>query len=47
MIEISESDRVLIAQLRTRIQPELRLVPDYDDDVSLLRWLVGWDRNIG
>lgn len=47
LISISDSDRALIDQLRLAISDELRLVPAYDDDLSLLRWLVGWDRKIG
>uniref|UniRef100_F1L8A7 SEC14-like protein 2 n=1 Tax=Ascaris suum TaxID=6253 RepID=F1L8A7_ASCSU len=46
LISISDSDRALIDQLRLAISDELRLVPAYDDDLSLLRWLVGWDRKI-
>lgn len=45
--EISENDRVLIGQLREAIRDELSLVPAYDDDFSLLRWITGWDRKIG
>ncbi|VDM13711.1 unnamed protein product [Wuchereria bancrofti] len=44
--EISESDRALIEQLREAIREELLLVPAYDDDFSLLRWITGWDRKI-
>uniref|UniRef100_A0A1I7VCB7 CRAL-TRIO domain-containing protein n=1 Tax=Loa loa TaxID=7209 RepID=A0A1I7VCB7_LOALO len=44
--EISESDRILIEQLREAIRDELSLVPAYDDDFSLLRWITGWDRKI-
>uniref|UniRef100_A0AC34PZ40 CRAL-TRIO domain-containing protein n=1 Tax=Panagrolaimus sp. JU765 TaxID=591449 RepID=A0AC34PZ40_9BILA len=44
--EISDLDKHLINELRSRIPTELQLVPDYDDDLSLLRWLVGWDRKI-
>ncbi|EYC13660.1 hypothetical protein Y032_0043g847 [Ancylostoma ceylanicum] len=45
-VEISESDRQLIEELRSKIKNELELVPSYSDDLSLLRWLVGWDRKI-
>ncbi|MCP9263712.1 SEC14-like protein 2 [Dirofilaria immitis] len=45
--EISESDRALIEELRKAIRDELLLVPAYDDDFSLLRWIVGWDRKLG
>ncbi|KAM3718428.1 SEC14-like protein [Dirofilaria immitis] len=44
--EISESDRALIEELRKAIRDELLLVPAYDDDFSLLRWIVGWDRKL-
>ncbi|VDN41988.1 unnamed protein product [Gongylonema pulchrum] len=44
---ISAEDRALIQQLRQEIQAELLLVPAYDDQYSLLRWLVGWDRKLG
>ncbi|CAI2340381.1 unnamed protein product [Caenorhabditis sp. 36 PRJEB53466] len=44
--EISEADRKLLDELRKRIGRELELVPAYDDDFSLMRWLVGWDRKI-
>ncbi|VDM26681.1 unnamed protein product [Toxocara canis] len=43
---ISESDKALVDELRVAIKDELELVPAYDDDLSLLRWLVGWDRKI-
>ncbi|KIH57887.1 CRAL/TRIO domain protein [Ancylostoma duodenale] len=45
-VEISDSDRQLIEELRSKIKYELELVPSYSDDLSLLRWLVGWDRKI-
>lgn len=45
--EISETDRKLLDELRKRITRELELVPAYDDDFSLMRWLIGWDRKIG
>lgn len=47
MSNIDPSDQTLINELRKRIHKELQVVPSYDDDLSLLRWLVGWDRNIG
>ncbi|CAJ0607306.1 unnamed protein product [Cylicocyclus nassatus] len=45
-VQISDSDRKLIDELRSKIKNELELVPAYNDDLSLLRWLVGWDRNV-
>ncbi|GMT15266.1 hypothetical protein PFISCL1PPCAC_6563, partial [Pristionchus fissidentatus] len=44
--EISDADRALIEELRGKIKRELELVPAYNDDFSLLRWLVGWDRDL-
>ncbi|CAJ0585600.1 unnamed protein product, partial [Mesorhabditis spiculigera] len=44
--EIPDSDRKLIEELRKRIAPELELMPAYNDDFSLLRWIVGWDRKL-
>jgi len=45
-VEISDSDKALIEELRSKLSSELKLVPAYDDDLSLLRWLIGWDRKI-
>ncbi|VDM58342.1 unnamed protein product [Angiostrongylus costaricensis] len=45
-VQISAADRQLIVELRSRIHNELQLVPSYSDDLSLLRWLVGWDRKV-
>lgn len=47
LFNIDQNDQILINELRERIHNELELVPSYNDDLSLLRWLVGWDRNIG
>uniref|UniRef100_A0A914DAX1 CRAL-TRIO domain-containing protein n=1 Tax=Acrobeloides nanus TaxID=290746 RepID=A0A914DAX1_9BILA len=44
--KIDPDDQALINELRKRIHKELELVPSYDDDYSLLRWLIGWDRHI-
>lgn len=44
---ISADDKLLIKKLRDELHEELRLVPAYDDDYSLLRWIVGWDRKLG
>uniref|UniRef100_A0A914QRV1 Uncharacterized protein n=1 Tax=Panagrolaimus davidi TaxID=227884 RepID=A0A914QRV1_9BILA len=43
---ISDEDKELIEELRSRVSEELALVPAYNDDLSLLRWLVGWDRKV-
>ncbi|VDL74807.1 unnamed protein product [Nippostrongylus brasiliensis] len=45
-VHISDADRQLIDELKSKIKPELELVPAYSDDLSLLRWLVGWDRKV-
>ncbi|KAE9549247.1 hypothetical protein FO519_007537 [Halicephalobus sp. NKZ332] len=45
-VEISDSDKLLIEELRSKISSELKLVPAYDNDLSLLRWLVGWERKV-
>ena len=45
-VEISDSDKALIEELRSKLSSELKLVPAYDDDLSLLRWIIGWDRKI-
>ncbi|KHJ99230.1 CRAL/TRIO domain protein [Oesophagostomum dentatum] len=44
--QISDADRQLIDELRSRIKDELELVPSYSDDFSLMRWIVGWDRKV-
>uniref|UniRef100_A0A7E4VJQ0 CRAL-TRIO domain-containing protein n=1 Tax=Panagrellus redivivus TaxID=6233 RepID=A0A7E4VJQ0_PANRE len=43
---ISANDKLLIDELRSALKDDLELVPGYDDDLSLLRWLVGWDRRV-
>uniref|UniRef100_A0A0N5ABX5 CRAL-TRIO domain-containing protein n=1 Tax=Syphacia muris TaxID=451379 RepID=A0A0N5ABX5_9BILA len=43
---IDANDKVLIAKVRAAIKEELKLVPSYSDDLSLLRWIIGWDRKI-
>lgn len=44
---ISAGDKILIEELRAAVRRELDLVPAYDDDFSLLRWIVGCDRKLG
>lgn len=44
---VYEDDKKLIENLREQLKDELVLMPEYDDDRSLLRWLVGWNRNVG
>ena len=46
-VQISDADRKLIDELRSKIKDELELVPSYSDDFSLMRWIVGWDRKVG
>lgn len=36
-----------VAELRRRAADCLSLYPGYDTDFSLLRWLMGWDYDIG
>uniref|UniRef100_A0A1I7YFZ6 CRAL-TRIO domain-containing protein n=1 Tax=Steinernema glaseri TaxID=37863 RepID=A0A1I7YFZ6_9BILA len=42
----TEEDRLLIEELRTRVVEELKLVPCYDHDFSIFRWIVGYDKNL-
>ncbi|CAD5216648.1 unnamed protein product [Bursaphelenchus xylophilus] len=41
-----DDDSELIQQLRNNLAHELRLYPEYADDSSLRRWLVGWDYDV-
>uniref|UniRef100_A0A914VIE6 CRAL-TRIO domain-containing protein n=1 Tax=Plectus sambesii TaxID=2011161 RepID=A0A914VIE6_9BILA len=43
---LSEKEKQSIEELRSRLSDELKEVPSYSDDYSLLRWLIGWDYNI-
>lgn len=36
-----------IAELRRRAADDLATYPEYGSDFQLLRWLMGWDYNIG
>ncbi|KAK0393336.1 hypothetical protein QR680_000159 [Steinernema hermaphroditum] len=42
----TDEDRLLIEELRKRVVEELKLVPCYDHDFSIFRWIVGYDRNL-
>jgi len=44
--EISGEQRAKIDELRSRVEADLKEMPEYGDDFSLLRWLLGWDFNI-
>ncbi|VDO31688.1 unnamed protein product, partial [Heligmosomoides polygyrus] len=41
-VQISDADRLLINELKSKIQYELELVPSYSDDLSLLSCLMLW-----
>lgn len=43
---ITEDDEKLIAELRSKVENDLTLMPEYDDERSLLRWLIGYDRDV-
>ncbi len=46
--ELSEKQRAKIDELRSRMAGELKKMPDeYGEDMTLLRWLVGWDFDVG
>ncbi len=45
--EITSYQREKIEELRSRIADELVETPEYGDDFSLMRWLLGWDFDIG
>ena len=44
---LSDKEKQSIEELRSRLSDELKEGPSYSDDYSLLRWLIGWDYNIG
>ncbi|CAI4223825.1 unnamed protein product [Auanema sp. JU1783] len=44
--QVSDEQKQLINELRSRAQDILKLYPEYDTDFSLLRWLMGWDNDI-
>lgn len=46
-LSISETDQQLIEKLKVELADELKLVPGYESDLSLMRWIVGWNRQIG
>lgn len=36
-----------IATLRSELREDLAAYPSYDTDFQLLRWLIGWEYDIG
>lgn len=45
--ELTPYHKEKISELRKRAAKELDLYPEYNTDFQLLRWLMGWDYNIG
>lgn len=45
-ISISDEDRILIDEIRSKLADELKLVPGYETEASIMRWLMGWSRNV-
>ena len=45
--ELSDYHRKKIDELRNRAIHDLAVYPEYDTDFSLLRWLLGYDYDIG
>ncbi|KIH64375.1 hypothetical protein ANCDUO_05314 [Ancylostoma duodenale] len=45
--ELTPHQKSKIAELREKASKHLAKYPDYDTDFSLLRWLMGWDYDIG
>ncbi|KHJ98004.1 hypothetical protein OESDEN_02013 [Oesophagostomum dentatum] len=45
--EITSQQKAKIAELRGKAAKHLAKYPDYDTDFSLLRWLMGWDYDVG
>lgn len=45
--QLTPYHREKIAELRQRAAEDLATYPEYDTDFSLLRWLMGWDYDIG
>lgn len=45
--EISPYHKKKIDELRSRAANDLAAYPEYNTDFSLLRWLLGYDYNIG
>ena len=45
--ELTPYHKKKIAELRQRAAADLDLYPEYNTDFQLLRWLMGWDYNIG
>ena len=45
--ELTPHHKEKIAELRRRAAADLAAYPEYGSDFQLLRWLMGWDYNIG
>lgn len=45
--DLTPHQKAKIAELREKASKHLAKYPDYDTDFSLLRWLMGWDYDIG
>jgi hypothetical protein len=46
-LDIDEKDLMLIERIRSELVDELKLVPGYDTNLNLMRWIIGWNRQIG
>lgn len=46
-ITVGNDDLKLINEIRTKLAEELKLVPGYEAEGSLMRWLIGWNRRVG
>jgi hypothetical protein len=44
---VTSEDQKLINEIRTELADELKLVPGYATEASLMRWLIGWNRQVG
>ncbi|KAI6183892.1 hypothetical protein M3Y97_00537400 [Aphelenchoides bicaudatus] len=45
-VSISVEDQKLIDKIKEQLAEELKLVPGYETNSSLMRWLIGWNRKI-
>jgi hypothetical protein len=46
-IIVGNIDLLLINEIRDKLEYELSLVPGYDTDLNLMRWIVGYNRQVG
>ncbi|CAJ0959301.1 unnamed protein product, partial [Mesorhabditis belari] len=44
--DLNDKQKEKIKELRDRLREDLKRYPEYDTDLSLFRWLVGWDYDI-